>query len=100
MREEKANLLLELSKSYAKFWIAPTRIYWVNTMKNEVFMRNLKFLIETSKKQKQQIAKEIGVNPQRITDYLRGKSTPDPETITKLCKALNCNYEDLLGEIG
>ena len=61
--------------------------------------KNLTELIKRSKKMQKDIAAEIGVSRQAITDYARGHRCPPAEKIKKLCKALDCSYEDLLGSI-
>ena len=46
-----------------------------------------------------EIAREMGVNKSVLYNYIRGNSVPGGEMLVKLCKALDCSYEDILGEI-
>ena len=66
--------------------------------KDEVTAR-LKSLINASGKEKQQIAKEIGMSKSTISDYLSGRACPTIFILPKICKALDCTYEDILGRI-
>jgi len=59
--------------------------------------KNLSMLIKSSGKSQSQIAREIGIRHQVISEYAIGKSYPSLVTIKKLCKALDCTYDDILG---
>jgi len=61
--------------------------------------RNIAVAIKTSPKSKTQIAKELGMTQQCISNYLSGRSFPSLETLKKLCAVLDCTYEDILGTI-
>ena len=61
--------------------------------------KNLKDLISASPKSKMQISNEIGVTPSSISNFISGLSYPSLETLKKLCIALDCNYEDILGRL-
>jgi len=62
-------------------------------------IKNLRALIEASGKQKKQIAEEIGMSRSTISDYLSGRVSPTIFILPKLCKSLDCTYEDIIGKI-
>jgi len=66
----------------------------------ERFRNTLAMLIKASGKPKQQIAKEIGMVPAVISDYLSGRNSPSIYVLPRLCQSLDCTYEDLLGPVG
>ena len=59
--------------------------------------KNLGTLIKTSGKTQTEIAHEIGIKHQVVSEYVTGKSYPSLVTLKKLCQVLDCNYEDILG---
>jgi len=63
------------------------------------FAQNLTELIKRSGKMQKDIAEEAGIGKNTMSDYARGKRKPTPETIKRLCRALICTYEELLGRI-
>ena len=65
----------------------------------EKFRSSLKLLIEASGKSKTQIANEIGMSKSVVSDYLSGRLLPSIFTLIKICKALDCTYEDILGPV-
>jgi len=46
-----------------------------------------------------QVATMMGVNPAVLYNYIRGRSVPGGVVLKKLCKVLDCTYEDILGPI-
>ncbi len=56
-------------------------------------------MIDRSGKTKKRIANEIMVNPTVLSRYYLGQAHPSLITIRKLCKALGCTYEDILGKL-
>ena len=42
------------------------------------------------------LAKEMGVNVATVSKLKNGRTTPQAETLKKLCTALNCKPSDLL----
>lgn len=64
-----------------------------------IFMNNLKQAIESSGKSKNAIAAAAGVTESMISDYLKGRFNPRPNTVMKLAKALDVEAVWLSGEI-
>ena len=61
--------------------------------------KKLKFEIENSGKKKADIARELGVDHTNISAYANGRAFPSLITLKKLCRVLDCTYEDILGEL-
>lgn len=61
------------------------------------FTERLNELIKISGKKQVDIAKEINVSKQCITDYKSGKSVPSLETLCALCRCLDVSSDYLLG---
>ena len=61
--------------------------------------KNIKTMIDTSGKNLTKIALEIGVARQTVSRYYAGKKFPSFDTLIKLCRALDCTYEDILGPL-
>ena len=57
---------------------------------------NLSVLINKSAKTKTQIASEVGIKSSTLSQYLSGRAFPSLVTLKKLCKVLDCDYEDIL----
>jgi len=55
--------------------------------------------IDYSGKTLTRIAEEIGLTCQTVSQYYHGKSFPSLESLIKLCKSLDCTYEDILGPL-
>ena len=55
----------------------------------EVFKKRLLEALEDSKMSKTEIAKQIGVSPEMITQYFTTKKLPKLDTFTKICKTLD-----------
>lgn len=64
----------------------------------EQITKNISEAINTSGKSKTQIANEIGITKATLSQYLSGRAFPSLVTLKKLCKALDCSYEEILGE--
>lgn len=64
-----------------------------------VLARNLTELILHSGRTQSDIAKELGVGRATVSAYANGTRKPTPEMIKKICKVMDCTYEDLLGPI-
>lgn len=43
------------------------------------------------------LAERVGLSRQAVYNILNGKSQPKPETLERICKALNCNPDALTG---
>lgn len=63
---------------------------------NEQITKNIKREIEYSGKTKSQIAKEIGISPPTLSQYLSGRAQPTLATLTKLCQVLEISADDIL----
>ncbi len=63
----------------------------------EVFKKRLLEALEDSKMSKTEIAKQIGVSPEMITQYFTTKKLPKLDTFTKICKTLEVSADYLLG---
>ena len=59
---------------------------------------NIKELVRTSKKKKNQIAFELDISEPQLYVYMRGQSVPGGLMIIELCRVLNCTYEEILGK--
>jgi len=64
----------------------------------KVVTANIAKEIKHSPKSQTQIAAEMGVSKQVISDYMAGRSFPSIFTLIKLCYVLDCEYRDILGE--
>jgi len=65
----------------------------------EVIIENLSRLITSCGKNQARIAKELEVTETAIGAYVAGRAIPSTTMIRKLCKVLNCKYEDILGRL-
>ena len=67
-----------------------------------MFKDNLNRILKELKKSKKisqaQIARLIGVVPSNITEWVKGRGSPSPETITKLAEVLGVAVSDLIDE--
>lgn len=61
------------------------------------FTERFNELVTISGKTQVQIAKEINVSKQCVTDYKSGKSMPSLETLFLICKCLETSADYLLG---
>ncbi|MBE7100980.1 MAG: helix-turn-helix transcriptional regulator [Clostridiales bacterium] len=61
------------------------------------FTERFNELLKISGKTQVEIAKEINVSKQCVTDYKSGKSYPSLETLCLMCKALETSADYLLG---
>ena len=64
---------------------------------DELIQKNIKNEIEHSFKSKSEIAKEIGVSRPTVSQYLSGRIQPTLSTFAKLCVALDCSADEILG---
>ena len=60
--------------------------------------KNLTELLKQSHKTQAQIAREVGIDPSAITEFKQGISLPRLITFVKLCQALDCTYDEILGK--
>ena len=61
------------------------------------FRERFNELIKNSGKSQVQIAEEINVSKQCVSDYKSGKSCPSLETLCLICKCLEVSADYLLG---
>ena len=61
------------------------------------FTERFNELIETSEKSQVEIAREINVSKQCVSDYKSGKSFPSLETLCLICRCLDVTSDYLLG---
>ena len=61
------------------------------------FTERFNELVTISGKTQVQIAKEINVSKQCVTDYKSGKSFPSLETLCLICQCLDVSSDYLLG---
>lgn len=64
---------------------------------DKFIMENLSYEINNSSKHKKQIAEEIGVSKPTISQYVAEQILPSLTTFAKLCKAVDCSADDILG---
>lgn len=65
----------------------------------EFIAKNISDQIKYSGKTQAQIAEDLGVLHTAISQYVNGYTQPTLENLIKLCKSLNCGYEDILGKL-
>lgn len=53
--------------------------------------------IKTSGMTQTEIAKQLGVNPNTVSKYMRLNKFPSLETFANLCKILDVSADDILG---
>ena len=67
-----------------------------------MFIDNLNRIIKELKKSKKisqaDIAEKIGMSASGFTDWLKGRGSPSPDTITKLAEVLGVKVTDLIDE--
>jgi len=65
----------------------------------EQFADKLEKLVHRSGKSQNVIALEIGLSVSTLSNYIHGRTIPSSKIFIRLCKSLDCTYEDLLGPI-
>ena len=60
-----------------------------------MFAENLKAVRTKSGLSQKVVADKIFISQQAYAKYEQGKSSPDPETIIKLCRIFDCTLDDL-----
>lgn len=63
-----------------------------NTVKED-FLNRLDLLIKISKTRKVNLAQEIGISPSAITEIVKGRSNPSPQTLKSLSRFFKVNEE-------
>jgi len=69
----------------------------MNENKANDFCERIKFLRKVRDKKQSQMADEIGVSRQSMSNYESGKNVPDLDTIAKIARYLDCSTDYLLG---
>lgn len=64
---------------------------------NEEITNRLKEEITNCGKSKSDIAKEVGISKPTLSQYLSGRAYPSLVTFAKLCEAIDCSADDILG---
>jgi transcriptional regulator with XRE-family HTH domain len=62
----------------------------------EAVTANLNYYIKKSGLEQKDIAAAVGVSAGAVTNWLRGKNTPDIEVLNLLCKFLGVSLTDML----
>jgi len=66
----------------------------------EIIAKNLNILVRRpNSKTITQIANEAGLTQPSLSQMLAGQIMPTTFTVIRLCKVLDCNYEDILGRL-
>lgn len=64
----------------------------------ENIQQNLVRLINSRNLSQKEFAEMLGVTQAAVTNWVKGKNSPDIEIISKICKLLNINITELIGE--
>ena len=65
----------------------------------KIIAKNIAEQIKFSGKTQAQVSRELGINDRTVFYYTTGRALPSYETLKKLCKVLDCSYEDILGKV-
>lgn len=63
---------------------------------DEKITENLRFEIEHCGKRKSDLARELGVDPSTISQYLSGRAQPTLANLSRLCNIMGCSSDDIL----
>ena len=72
--------------------IAPETV-WQN------ITNNIRELMKSDGRPQKVIAAEMGVSPTTLSEYVHGRAFPAYDTLVKLCYALGCDFEDIIGRL-
>lgn len=61
----------------------------------EIISKNLKYYIENSKYNQVEIAKMLNISKASVTNWIKGKNSPNIEYLDKLCSILNISINDI-----
>lgn len=82
------------------FYLAmPNNNYMKESNEWVVITQNILELVNASEKSKTQVAQETGITKATLSQYLSGRAFPSLATLKNLCRALDCNYDDILGKL-
>lgn len=62
----------------------------------EMLRINLKNILYNSKYKQNNFAEMVGVKPSAVSQWLSGKTSPDIETIARICDVLKISFSDLI----
>jgi len=97
----KANLFLQHSTDSSFHVLGgnpmPRKTKPSSETEKEIFPTRLRELMEQSGIKQKKLADAIGMRPQTVSLYTLGQSSPDVNTLTKICDVFNVNADYLLG---
>lgn len=64
----------------------------------EIIRSNLERYISASEYTQKEIAEKLGVSKSSITNWIKGKNSPDVELVVPICKLLNITIREFYGE--
>jgi transcriptional regulator with XRE-family HTH domain len=62
----------------------------------EMLRKNLVYYFEKCGLKQNKIAEAVGVNPSAVSNWVRGKNSPDIEQIARICDLLDIKFSDLI----
>lgn len=65
----------------------------------EIIRSNLEQRIAESGYTQKEIAEKLGVSKSSVTNWIKGKNSPDVELVVPICKLLNISVKEFYGEI-
>lgn len=60
--------------------------------------RNLSYYLDLLNISQKTLAEKLNVSQAAVTNWVKGKNSPDIETVSEICDFLNIKMSDLLGE--
>ena len=63
---------------------------------NEVLAENLQYYMRVKGFSTRKLGDKVGVSGMTVSNWIRGKFTPSPESLDKICRALNVSRAELL----
>ena len=60
--------------------------------------RNLSYYLDLMSISQKTLAEKLNVSQAAVTNWVKGKNSPDIETVSEICDFLNIKMSDLLGE--
>ncbi len=60
--------------------------------------RNLSYYLDLMNISQKTLAEKLNVSQAAVTNWVKGKNSPDIETVSEICDFLNIKMSDLLGE--
>lgn len=59
--------------------------------------KNLRYYLSLKDINQKELAKQLNVSPSAVTNWIKGKNSPDIEVVAQLCDILEISITDLLG---